>query len=58
MLSTVTPKRGRTIENHIYGFFVPLAASQYSLGIRGEKALTGHTNLSACSDVCFDQGSF
>lgn len=58
MVIVIRPKRGRTMENHICGFFVPLTVTQYNLGIREEKALTGHANFSACSDVCFDQGSF
>lgn len=58
MVITITPKRDRTIENHICGFFVPLTVSQYSPGMREEKTVTGHANWSACSDVCFDQGSF
>lgn len=48
MVITITPKRGRMVENHLCGFFVPLAVLQYSLGIREEKALTGHANFSAC----------
>lgn len=58
MLISIAPERGRTIENHNYSFFVHLTFLQCGVGIRGEKALTGHANISACSDVCFHQGSF